>query len=615
MRSPFTERDGLAYLELTLPGDEQTRLPLGMPFVLFQPNANTWLKNGGKDMYVPLLRRPADPRLPTARLWDLAETIVGAEMGASSWTLMHRFNLCHDLLDQAVQETGTDEDSLSLLFAWLRYSQIRQLDWQRHFNTKPRELAHAQDRLTTRLAGIFRKSMAASGADSSWVRTWLRLMLTTLGRGGDGQRVRDEILHIMHRRGLKETSGSFMEEWHQKLHNNTTPDDVVLCSAFLAFLKSNGDLRRFYQVLEAGGVTRDRLKSFERPIVTEPRFFADQKDGLIQDFEAFLAVLNSVHSGTDLESAAAAAASRLSDAVKKQLDQLLPSRQTRGTRRELLPVLTAVREGVKEAMRSARDDAALRDLLFLDLGLENALRGMMERDNLSQLGRDGLVERLLWVLRNLGLALDEPELALCASHWALLLGKPREGRDWALHAKSVADRVSRWLRDFSNHLYQHLQPRAEFLGEAFEADAWTVSLFSEEIVRGSAVFTLSLLLRPLDVLLRCAAGLGGWQVVSPGRAAGRVRVVDRLLAVQGERFPEPVVLIADTVQGVEEIPEGVTAVITTDTPDLVSHVAVRARNAHVLFASCLEPGVYEQLEGTQGQKRPHAGNPVRRRDV
>ena len=307
-------------------------------------------------------------------------------------------------------------------------------------------------------------------------------------------------------------------------------------------------------------------------------------------------MLNSVHSGTDLESAAAAAAGHLSDGVKKQLDQLLPSRQTRGTQRELLPVLTAVREGVKEAMRSSRDDAALRDLLFLDLGLENTLRGMMERDNLSQLSRDGLVERLLWVLRNLGLALDEPELAVCASHWALLLGKPREGRDWALHAKSVADRVSRWLRDFSSRLYQHLQPRAEFLGEAFEADAWTVSLFSEEIVRGSAVFTLSLLLRPLDVLLRQAAGLGGWQVVSPGRAAGRVRVVDRLLAVQGERFQEPVVLIADAVQGVEEIPEGVTAVITTDTPDLVSHVAVRARNAHVLFASCLEPGVYERLK-------------------
>jgi alpha-glucan,water dikinase len=28
-----------------------------------------------------------------------------------------------------------------------------------------------------------------------------------------------------------------MEEWHQKLHNNTTPDDVPICSAYIAFLE------------------------------------------------------------------------------------------------------------------------------------------------------------------------------------------------------------------------------------------------------------------------------------------------------------------------------------------------------------------------------------------
>lgn len=28
-----------------------------------------------------------------------------------------------------------------------------------------------------------------------------------------------------------------MEEWHQKLHNNTTPDDVPICQAYIAFLE------------------------------------------------------------------------------------------------------------------------------------------------------------------------------------------------------------------------------------------------------------------------------------------------------------------------------------------------------------------------------------------
>lgn len=31
--------------------------------------------------------------------------------------------------------------------------------------------------------------------------------------------MRDEILNIMHRNKIKEVKGTWMEEWHQKLHN------------------------------------------------------------------------------------------------------------------------------------------------------------------------------------------------------------------------------------------------------------------------------------------------------------------------------------------------------------------------------------------------------------
>jgi alpha-glucan,water dikinase len=50
-----------------------------------------------------------------------------------------------------------------------------------------------------------------------------------VGRGGEGdvgQRIRDEILVIQRNNTCK---GGMMEEWHQKLHNNTSPDDVVIC--------------------------------------------------------------------------------------------------------------------------------------------------------------------------------------------------------------------------------------------------------------------------------------------------------------------------------------------------------------------------------------------------
>ena len=584
-RTPFGERDGLRYLELNFPMAGADRRPRGLRFALYDAEAASWLKSGGKDMYLPLGEGTVDPRLSSSKLGDLAEQIVAAEKGSPSWTLMHRFNLCHDLLAVAQD----DQEALALLFAWLRFSAIRQLDWQRRFNTKPRELSHAQDRLTTRLAGIWKRQTAGC-------RQWVRLLLTTLGRGGEGQRVRDEILQIMHRNQIKENSGHFMEEWHQKLHNNTTPDDVVICSAYLAFLKSKGDLATFYRTLQEGGVTRERLKSFERPIRSDPSFSSEKNDALIKDFETFLRTLHSVHSGTDLESAAAATRSRLDEGQKKRLDALLALRHKGPAVGALAAVVTSAREGLAEALRSAKDDAGLRDLLFLDLALEEFLRGAIERQNLSKFSRDVLVELVRETLRNLCWSADAPELALCVSHWEALLVRPRDGRDWALHAKSVADRAARWVAGFTDDLYRRLQPKAEFLGGAFGADPWTVPLFSEEVIRGGPAFALALLLRHLDPLLRKAAGLGGWQVISPAAASGRLRVVDRLLDVQAERFPESTVLLADAVQGNEEIPEGVMAVITTDAPDLVSHVAVRARNAHILFATCFEAETYAQLK-------------------
>ena len=54
---------------------------------------------------------------------------------------MHRFNLCHDLLERV----RNNLEGHALLYVWLRFSAIRQLTWQRNYNTKPRELAHAQD--------------------------------------------------------------------------------------------------------------------------------------------------------------------------------------------------------------------------------------------------------------------------------------------------------------------------------------------------------------------------------------------------------------------------------------------------------------------------------------
>jgi alpha-glucan,water dikinase len=582
LQTPFQDRDGLRWLEMDF---GKSNVSPAIQFVLYAPSQERWIKADGGDMELRLYGVSPDKKLlPSVGFEQLAQRIVAAETGRKSWTLMHRFNLCHELMEGVEQ----NDEALVLLYTWLRYSAIRQLDWQRRYNTKPRELARAQDRLTLRLAGIC-KAYPTS-------RPTVRLMLTTLGPGGDGQRVRDEILSIMHRHHIHEAHGTFVEEWHQKLHNNTTPDDVVICEAYLAFLHADGELDAFYRVLERGGVTRERLANFERPIKTAPRFYGDKKQGLVADFQGFLRLLRSVHSGTDMESAIAAVDGRLDARTRRRLSRLRGEAPVAEALPRWAVLLTGTRGLLAHSIETTEEAPALRDMLYLDLALEQALRAAIERQSLRDVDLRMLISLAAAILHNIVLSFSETEFAFVARQLESLAGAERQDDDWALQVKSVTDRAARAIGDWSDALYGRLQPKAELLGEALGVAKWTIALFSEEVIRGNLPFVLSALLRWLDPMLRARSGTGGWQIISSARAAGRVCVLKSLRSAQGKRYPEPTALLSDRVAGDEEIPEGVSCVITSDTPDLVSHVAVRARNAHVLFATCYDEATYEQLK-------------------
>jgi alpha-glucan,water dikinase len=429
----------------------------------------------------------------------------------------------------------------------------------------------------------------------------LRLLMTTLGRGGEGQRVRDEVLNIMHRHHIKEVSGHFLEEWHQKLHNNTTPDDIVICRAYLEFLRSGGNLDRFYETLKAGGVTKERLESFDRPILSHPDFIADKKDALIHDFQEFLKILNSVHSATDLRSATEAARYLLDGETAGDLDFVLG----RGDDPDVSPLelsgrLTGARQRLGGRLGQERDPGRVRDMLFLDISLEEFLRTVVER-NTGNLGEDELVDSAALAAGNIALSHGGFEFDACRRHWERLRGMERFGRDWSLHAAAVLERMGRAVNGFID-LYQGLfQPKALYLGKAFGAEPWTVNLFTEELIRGRLVFVLSLLFRRLNPALRRHAGLGDWQVISLAHATGTVEVAPELGSVQSRSYERPTVIITDRVAGNEEPPDGVTAVITSGTVDLVSHVAIRARNAGMLFASCYDTERLEELKALAGK--------------
>ena len=71
------------------------------------------------------------------------------------------------------------------------------------------------------------------------------------------------------------------------MHNNTTPDDIGICEALLAYLRSGGQINVYWNTLKEHGITRERLASFERKITEEPYHLPHT----IGDFENYLGIL------------------------------------------------------------------------------------------------------------------------------------------------------------------------------------------------------------------------------------------------------------------------------------------------------------------------------------
>ncbi|XP_062110381.1 alpha-glucan water dikinase, chloroplastic isoform X2 [Humulus lupulus] len=594
------------YLKLEIE-DESFR---GMPFVI--QSAGNWIKNKGSDFYVNFAATPkrvqkdAGDGKGTAKA--LLERIAELESEAQK-SFMHRFNIAADLTEQA-KDAG--DLGLAAILVWMRFMATRQLIWNKNYNVKPREISKAQDRLTDILQNIY--------TSHPEYRELLRMIMSTVGRGGEGdvgQRIRDEILVIQRN---NECKGGMMEEWHQKLHNNTSPDDVVICQALIDYIEHDFDMSVYWKTLKDNGITKERLLSYDRAIHSEPGFRRDQKNGLLRDLGNYMRTLKAVHSGADLESAITNCMGYKSEGqgfmVGVQINPIsgLPS----GFPDLLQFVLEHIEdknvepliEGLLEARQELRpllskSQNRLKDLLFLDIALDSAVRTAIERgyEELNTAGPEKIMYFISMVLENLALSSDDNEdLIYCLKGWnqaTNLLNS--QNNQWALYAKSVLDRTRLALASKAEWYDQVLQPSAEYLGSLLNVDEWAVNIFTEEIIRAGSAASLSSLLNRLDPVLRKTAHLGSWQVISPVEVVGYVVVVDQLLSVQNKTYEKPTILVAKSVKGEEEIPDGTVAVLTPDMPDVLSHVSVRARNGKVCFATCFDPNILLDLQSKEGK--------------
>ncbi|KAL6640194.1 hypothetical protein ACP70R_022043 [Stipagrostis hirtigluma subsp. patula] len=580
--------DGLCYQALEIDLDEDSYK--GMPFVL--RSNETWIKNNAADFYLDFSRRVTkstedgtDKGKGTAKAF--LETIADLEEDAQR-SLMHRFNIAADLVEQA-KDAG--QLGLAGLLVWMRFMATRQLVWNKNYNVKPREISQAQDRFTDMLQNLFKTYPQ--------YREMIRMIMSAVGRGGQGdvgQRIRDEILVIQRNNNCM---GGMMEEWHQKLHNNTSPDDVIICQALMDYLNSDLDIKVYWDTLNKDGITKERLMSYDHPIHSEPNLKIEQKEGLLRDLSNYMRSLKAVHSGADLESAIGTCMGYRAEGegfmvgVKVNPVKGLPS----GFEELLKFVLEhledksveALVEGLLEARAAVRpllcgSPERLKDLIFLDIALDSTVRTAVER-SYEQLN-NAKPENLLYCLKGWNHALEMAK---------------NSDNQWALFAKACLDRTRLALVTKGEEYHHTLQPSAEYLGSLLGVEEWTVSIFTEEIIRSGSAASLSVLLNRLDPVLRNIANLGSWQIISPVEVVGYMTAVDELLTVQNKSYEKPTVLVAKSVRGEEEIPDGVVAVLTPDMPDVLSHVSVRARNCKVLFATCFDPDILFELQQKEGK--------------
>ncbi|XP_038994051.1 alpha-glucan water dikinase, chloroplastic-like [Hibiscus syriacus] len=580
----------------------------GMPFVLL--SGGNWIKDNGSDFYVEFSQRfkQKDARDGKGTAKVLLDRIADLESEAQK-SFMHRFNIASDLMDQA-KDSG--ELGLAGILVWMRFMATRQLIWNKNYNVKPREISKAQDRLTDLLQSIYKTHPQH--------RELLRMIMSTVGRGGEGdvgQRIRDEILVIQRNNDCK---GGMMEQWHQKLHNNTSPDDVVICQALMDYIKSDFDISIYWKTLNENGITKERFLSYDRAIRSEPIFRRDQKDGLLRDLGHYMRTLKAVHSGADLESTISNCMGYKAEGkgfmVGVQINPIpgLPSGFPELLRFVIEHVedrnVEALLEGLLEARQELRpllskSSDRLKDLLFLDIALDSTVRTAIERgyEELNNARPEKIMYFITLVLENLALSSDDnedPIYCLKGWHHSISMCKSQSAH-WALYAKSVLDRTRLALASKAEWYQRILQPSADYLGSLLGVDQWAINIFTEEIIRAGSAATLSSLVNRLDPVLRETAHLGSWQVISPVEVVGYVDVVNELLSVQNKSYERPTILVARSVKGEEEIPDGAVAVLTPDMPDVLSHVSVRARNCKVCFATCFDPNILADLQAKKGK--------------
>ena len=585
----------------------------GINFVIYDPIKNKWYNNYRKDYQIKFKlkidKTASKMILMKTGLYvpDFILDVIECEVHYGSWTLMHRYNKCSEIINNFIINDDNNSDNSEInknemwiwIYIWLRYSFLRQLDWQRNYNTRPALLSGAMNNLSNILTKKYLDFIKSEKNYKNLIQSKsfiIKNILSILGKGtGNGQEIRDEILKIMHRNKMsKKPEKNFYEQWHQKLHNNTTPDDIIICEAVINFLKSGGNMDVYWKTLKEGGISKERLASYERNITSEPYYSPSYN---IQDFENYLKILKSVHASTDLYMTYEGCKNFIGNTSINKMEDILKNKETNDVISQLGKVAD-LREELEKVIKNlinSGDNMKLREVLFLEISLEVYVRQLVEKMIHIKLDFKKYISEISMVLKNIKISFPNfSEFNLCYQDWCNIVIplSNDDSKDSALKIDSVLSRLRRILTSVIDYYNIYYDSKGKFFGKECNCDNFAVQNFSEELIRGSIFFALSMLLKKIEPIIRQKTNMGDWLIISRGKEnkiMGKLVFVKKLQEVQFMKYPEPTIILSENISGDEEIPTNCVCLIiikSDNYPDVLAHVSVRARNENALFAVC-----------------------------
>lgn len=387
-------------------------------------------------------------------------------------------------------------------------------------------------------------------------------------------------------------------------------DDIAICEAYLHFLHGSGDFGDFWWfIYEHYNLTPEDLAGMKAGWrtqgITGP---AVHLPFLIPAVKHLHWVLKIAHSGSDMDTAMTMARGSLPGDLQWDIDDMLTNRQEWWVPGKI----ASIRERLSPVWRGMEDMSAMRSVMQLDIALEMFCRTRMEGADVDAIERDDVLGMLELVLQSHCVSAGcTPEMAAAAAGLRRLMHEPspeageRWSRSWALAAVAVLDNVAQAVAHHLDTICGLVQMPADLFGEKVPTvDHKYVDNFGEEVARGHPLYVASAMLAKLQRETREAAGLGPWEVISSGAASGGAAVgrvvVSALADMQGASAPADGVarvVLSEELGGLEDVPPGVAAVLTTSPVDLLSHIAIRARNTGVLLATCSDGALWQELVG------------------